>query len=452
MTRVRTALAAMTTLAAVTACTAGESGPDASPDNPPPTTPTSSATTPTIPEQTRTPGVSALRLGVMLPRTGDLTHLEPSLQAGVRVAVDEIADDGGVLGRPVSVVRRDSGDGESGVSRRNARRLARKGVAAVIGGVSPQSTFEAFPALQKAAQKRHRGHPDRDSQVVMVSATAMAETYDNLDDDGLAFRTVPSNVLQAAVLAQQVARVNGGDRVDVSVLASTQVDAAELSDRVTEQLSRNGVRVRSTVEYDPTLTGFAPEVREIKQSRADATVVVGAQETAQILRGMARERIGPAHRPVFLVDTNTLDYGRGGEEPVSRALRGMTGIEPGAAVSGTLRDRLRDVEPGLADPAAAPEAYDATMLVALAAQQAGDTTAGAIAREMPEVSSGGQACRGFQPCRVLIGRGVDIDYEGASGPVDLNEAGSPSEATMTILRYDRRNAPVPVDHVAGEVR
>ena len=39
----------------------------------------------------------------------------------------------------------------------------------------------------------------------------------------------------------------------------------------------------------------------------------------------------------------------------------------------------------------------------------------------------------------LLKDGEDIDYDGVSGPVDLNETGSPSKATIGIFQYDADN-------------
>ena len=63
------------------------------------------------------------------------------------------------------------------------------------------------------------------------------------------------------------------------------------------------------------------------------------------------------------------------------------------------------------------------MLVALAAQAAGDDSGASIASKMQEVSAGGEKCTSFKDCVALLKAGKDIDYDGVSGPVEFNDEG-----------------------------
>ena len=58
---------------------------------------------------------------------------------------------------------------------------------------------------------------------------------------------------------------------------------------------------------------------------------------------------------------------------------------------------------------------------------------------MQEVSAGGEKCTSFKDCLALLKDGKDIDYDGVSGPVEFNEKGDPSEATIGIYQYGADN-------------
>ena len=107
-------------------------------------------------------------------------------------------------------------------------------------------------------------------------------------------------------------------------------------------------------------------------------------------------------------------------------LEGVKGTLPGVASGDDFKAKLKTVDPALKDFAYAPESYDATMLVALAAIAAGDDSGEAIASKMVEVSKGGEKCTAFKECADLLADGKDIDYDGVSGPVEFNDAGDPS--------------------------
>jgi branched-chain amino acid transport system substrate-binding protein len=92
----------------------------------------------------------------------------------------------------------------------------------------------------------------------------------------------------------------------------------------------------------------------------------------------------------------------------------------------------------------AAEAYDATMLVALAAIRAGDDGGAAIARLLPTVSSGGIPCTSFGACLDVLSTEPDIDYDGISGPVDLTAEGDVKAGTWVLCTYSEGNVFTPV--------
>jgi branched-chain amino acid transport system substrate-binding protein len=76
-----------------------------------------------------------------------------------------------------------------------------------------------------------------------------------------------------------------------------------------------------------------------------------------------------------------------------------------------------------------PHAYDALFLMALAVHSAGEASGTAIARTIRSVSRPpGTAVTvdEFDVATSLIDDGEEINYEGASGAVDLNEALEPN--------------------------
>ena len=110
--------------------------------------------------------------------------------------------------------------------------------------------------------------------------------------------------------------------------------------------------------------------------------------------------------------------------------------------------------PKLAEFTYAAESYDAVTLIALAAETAKDDAGTAIAGALVEVSRGGEKCTGFKACADLLKAGKDIDYEGVSGPVDFNDVGDPSVATIGVYQYgpdNRFNAAKALEYRKGNI-
>jgi branched-chain amino acid transport system substrate-binding protein len=97
------------------------------------------------------------------------------------------------------------------------------------------------------------------------------------------------------------------------------------------------------------------------------------------------------------------------------------------------------VTPGLTAFRYAPEAYDATIMTALAAIVAGDDSGAAIARTMQDVSRGGIKCTTFAECLDVIDAGDDIDYDGISGPLNLTDVGDPNPAYYGLYTFNGEN-------------
>jgi hypothetical protein len=67
------------------------------------------------------------------------------------------------------------------------------------------------------------------------------------------------------------------------------------------------------------------------------------------------------------------------------------------------------------------------------------------------VSEGGAECSEFAKCAEMLANDEDIDYQGVSGPIDFNDTGSPSAATIGLFDYKNNNTYVNFDYVTGEV-
>src|SRR4051794_14133497 len=121
------------------------------------------------------------------------------------------------------------------------------------------------------------------------------------------------------------------------------------------------------------------------------------------------------------------------------ALAGMKGTLPLTELSGDFKDRLKQVNPNLQDYNYAGESYDATMLIALAAQSAGSTQATAFGPYVNALTVTGDKCSDFAACLEILNAGGDVDYDGFSGPLSFTDAGEPAQASFGLLHFGDDN-------------
>ncbi len=132
-------------------------------------------------------------------------------------------------------------------------------------------------------------------------------------------------------------------------------------------------------------------------------------------------------------------------------MEGTQGTLPGAEASQEFQQKLLDINPKLEDFSYAPESYDAAIIIALAAQAAGNDSGLAIGDNIKQVTAEGEKCTTYQQCIDLLKDGKDIDYDGQSGPIDLNDVGDPSKAIMGLYTYGADNTYTRTGSQEGDV-
>jgi ABC-type branched-subunit amino acid transport system substrate-binding protein len=204
--------------------------------------------------------------------------------------------------------------------------------------------------------------------------------------------------------------------------------------------------VADFVLYSADATNYTAEINQIAAAKPDALVLVAFEETTKIIPQLIAKGIGPDDIQIYFVDGNLADY--------SDETFDLTGVKGTLPVSGdpdpAFNDRLLEIDPKLKDFSYGPQSYDAVMIIALAAIAAGDDSGEAVGAQIIEVTRGGTQCSTFEECAALLEDGEDIDYEGASGPTDMNDTGSPASGTIGINVYEG-NKYEQVDTVSGLV-
>ncbi len=377
-------------------------------------------------------GDGTLKIGTLLPQTGSLAFLGPPEFAGVDLALKDINDAGGVNGKQVEKVDSDSGDTATDTASQSVDRLLSQDVDAIIGAASSSVTLSVLDKVVGAG-------------VTQISPANTSDELTDYDDKGLYFRTAPPDVLQGRVLGDLI--LSDGNAT-LGILALQDSYGTGLAENVEKSVTGGGGEVVETVVYDPKAASFSTEVGKIKAADPEAIAVIAFEETKKIIPELVKQGIGPGDKKVYFVDGNLADYSKDLDKGT---LEGVKGTLPGVASTEEFKTRLLEVAPDLTEFAYAPESYDATTLVALAAQAAGDDSGESIASKLQEVSAGGEKCTSFEDCLALLEDDKDIDYDGVSGPVEFNEKGDPSQASIGIYQYGADNKYTFVEAKAGSI-
>ncbi len=351
-----------------------------------------------------------LVLGVYLPRTGPGAVLgEPMIEA-IQGAVAEINAAGGVLGSDVVLEIRDENAG-TGMSE-----LVEFGVDAIVG---PASSTVALSQLDEAV--------GANAGLVVCSPTATALALDNYPDNRLFFRTVPSDSLQMAAIVVRAGRTGAGT-VSVGYLDDTY--GRGLLGAFRREAAARSLPVSAQVGFNPDLLDLGPVAVELLADEPGVVVVLGDADDGSRLLSALDSATANSSVPLVIVSEALRNGGPTIQSLSPRFLARLSGIAPYA----------RSVALGI-DGFFTAHAIDCVNLIALAAVQAGSDAPRSMQTQMAAVSASGRSCVSFEDCIDRLDQGLQIDYNGASGTVELSSTtGDVTRANFEEFRFDDASA------------
>ncbi len=361
-----------------------------------------------------------LTVGSIIPLTGDLAFLAPPEVAGLRLAAEDINAAGGVLGNDVVILEGDSGDTNVDIANPTVDGQLAEGADVIIGAASS--------AVSKLVIDKITG-----AGVIQFSMANTSPDFTTYDDNGLYFRTAPSDLLQGQVLANLIA--SDGNQ-SLSVIYRQESYGEGLANAVRENFEAQGGTIDEFIPYAVDTENFDPEIDTLAAADSDAYIVIAFAEAGNILTTMHERGIGPVDKAVYGVDGFIEDAGDNLTD-VS-ILEGLQGTVPSVdleTITG-LTDRFEEAYGEPVDTLAyGAETYDAVIITALAAEMAGTDDPIAVAAEINDITRGGDKCTSFEECKQIIADGGDPDYDGFGGPYEFVDAGEPAAASFRIMTY-----------------
>jgi neutral amino acid transport system substrate-binding protein len=362
---------------------------------------------------------NSLKLGTLLPGTGDLAAIGQNMPLTVKLAVDTVNACGGVNGQPVSVVNEDDQtDPAVGASAMNKLATVDK-VAGVVGSfASSVSTAAVDIAVSNQVMLISPG-----STSPVFTENAAKGTY-----KGFWARTAPPDTYQAQALAA-LAHQKGFKNVSTVVINNDYgVGFEQEFVQALEKLGGTVIDKDKPVRYDPNATTLDSEAGAAFAAKPEAVAAVLYSETGSLLLQAAYKQGLMEGVTLLLTDgVYSPDFVKQvGNKPDGTAiLSGALGTVPGS--DGQALEAFTTLwkeKTGKDVTAFVPHTWDATILLMLAAQASGKNTGEGIQSKIKEVANA-PGTEVTDPCQAmeLLKKGEDINYQGASGNVDIDDNG-----------------------------
>ncbi len=360
-----------------------------------------------------------LKLGTLLPTTGDLSSIGQNMPIAVKLAVDKINACDGVNENPVTLINEDSQTDPSAGSTAMTKLAEVDKVAGVVGAFASSVSSAAVDVAAR-------------NKVMLVSpgstSPIFTERAKNGEFNDYWARTAPPDNYQAQALAA-LANKQGFNNVATVVINNDYgVGFEQEFVQAFEQLGGKIATKSSPVRYDPKAATLDSEAKAAFGSKPDAVAAILYAETGSVLLKSAFEQGLSDGVTVLLTDgVYSEDFVRqvGKTGDGKSIIGGSLGTVPGADGQ-ALEDftALWKEKTGQELSAFAPHSWDAAILLMLAAEAANANTGEGIKSQIREVANA-PGTEVTDPCEAmeLIRNGEDINYQGTSGNVDIDENG-----------------------------
>ena len=337
-----------------------------------------------------------IKIGIILGFTGPIESLTPSMGDAAEMAMAEVTDSGLLLGgAKVSGVRADSTCIDAGAATAAAERLITSdGVKGIMGADCSGVTGAILSNVALA------------NGIVMISPSATSPALSTAEDNGLFFRTAPSDARQGVVMTEVL--MDQGIK-EVALTYTNNDYGKGLADSFQAAFEAAGGTVTINAAHEDGKADYSAEVGALAAAGGERLVVAGYVDQGG--SGIVRAALDSGafdsfHFPDGMISAKLT-------ENFGSEIDGSSGQHP--SPSDELAAAFTDLVGGAFDATSpfTPEAYDAAALIMLAMQAAGSSDPAEYKNKVLDVAN----APGVQIQVGELGKALQILADG--GEVDL---------------------------------
>lgn len=371
-----------------------------------------------------------LRIGDVLPFTGDLATYGANLDRAVKLAVtlqNAALKKAGLNGASVKLVGSEDGQTQASASVEAATKLIKANKASVI--IGEMASGATIPMAQSVTIPNN---------VVLISPTASAPQISDLKDKGLVFRAYPSDALQSKVLAATAVE-KFGKGATLNVGARNDAFGAALQALFVTQWKKLGGKVGTSISWNPEQANFDSDAAKLVDGNPAGWVILDFPDTFQkFVPSLVRSGKWDASKTLAieaLRNASVLDSIGDPVKGLSGSAGSAAGGPAGKAFVSLWKKTVKDAKPFTGFEGTS---FDASMVAFLAAVRGCSAAPAKIKANLRAVSGP----PGLKVTFLNLAAGVkaaaagkDVDYDGAFSPVDFDANGDIGSAVYEIWQY-----------------
>ena len=377
---------------------------------------------------TATASAEDVKIGIILGFTGPIESLTPDMAAGAELAIAEVNGGGKFMGgSKVTGIRGDSTCVDSAAAQATAERLVTSDKVNAIMGADCSGVTGAILANVAMA-----------NGVVMISPSATSPGLSTAEDNGLFFRTAPSDARQGQVVAE-ILKDKGF--MNAAITYTNNDYGKGLADSIESNFKAVGGTVTINTSHEEGKGDYSAEVAALAQAGGDILVVAGYLDQGG--KAIIQSSLDTGAFDIFYLPDGMI--GDSLPAAIGDGLNGSIGDVPGTDSPGAAMFVELAANAGFkGDGPFSPESYDAAALIMLAMQAAGSTNSQDFKSKVMDVANapGKKVFPGdLSAALEYIAAGGEVDYVGASA-VELIGPGESAGSYREILVDGGKNTTV----------
>ena len=361
-----------------------------------------------------------LRIGVLLPSSGEGASIGQSAEAAIRVAVAAANAAGGVNGEDVTLLVRDEG-ADDATAALGLQSLLESNVDVLIGPASSNTTIALAPTIVGAG-------------LATCSPSASALSLDDFPDNNLFFRTIPSDSVQAEAMARVIEQTG---ETSVAIAFIDDGYGRPFEQMLQIRLRARGIVVDDAVGFSADDDEYNTEAQRLVRAGTGAIALIGDPEAGSRMLAALAEETKDQPRDIVLNDALRRPWSLSLLESVTETTRSrIVGVSPAVLTENLELLEMVKAEDPTATGLFAGQAFDCANLFMLAALKTNSSDPVILAAAIPDISSVGSSCSTFAVCAAIVREDRSIDYEGADGLLALGPNGDPVTARYEQFSFD----------------
>jgi len=353
-----------------------------------------------------------VNLGALIAMTGPIESMAPPILDSVRLAVEEVNKNGGILGgRKLKLTIGDSKCSAEGGADAAKKLVNINKVSGIIGALCSGASTAASSGVAIPAG------------VTMISPASTAPTFTTLKDNDLFYRVIPSDAYQGVYLGKLVLKQG------ITKVALTYVNndyGVGLANSFKASFEKEGGKIVTESKHEDKKASYRSELATLAQGGAEALVVIAYSDSSG--QTIVRQALETKRFDRF-IGTD----GMASEKLIKRI--GVKGLKKSffsrpvatkTSYSDAFDKNYGNFSKHKRKSIFIKEAYDAAMILALAIQKGGSADRASVKANIRKVANapGVEVGPGdWGKAIKLISEGKEINYQGAAGANEFDKNG-----------------------------